>query len=463
MLLALALVAGACGDGGDGGTTGTALGAPGTTLAAGDERHWVVVFDGPPDLTGHRGDPVAVVDALQDHARERQRPVVEAAEAAGLEHRSRWVTNTLAVVGDAGLGERLAGLPGVTAVVEEATPAPPGREALADGAPAPDGPTEAVRRTGAPTLWAGGRRGAGTTVATIDTGVDATHPALAGPWAAGGAWFDAVGGCAQPCDPVGHGTATASLAVGGGGVGVAPDAALVAARACTAAGCRLDDLAAALEWVLAPPGADGRPDPTRRPDVLVAAWELPPGTPGLEGLGRVLDAAGVVAVFAAGDDGPTCGTVGEPVAAGEVLGVAALGPDDAVDPRSSRGAAPADPSTSSPDTPPDTSSAASPGRSSAGTLPVPALAAPGVDVVVARPGGGWATGSGTSMAAPLVAGGAALLLGGPGGQGERDPAAVARALVGTAVGLPDGSCGPPAPPNASTGAGRVDLEAAGRR
>jgi subtilisin family serine protease len=493
-VLALVLLVGACGGGGEGATDGGdgGLGVPGTTVAPGEERHWVVVFDGPPDLGSHRGDPHAVVAALQVHARDRQAAAIGEVAAAGLEHRSRWVTNTLTVVGDASLGGRLAGLPGATAVVEETTPAPPGREALGDGAPAPEGPTDAVARTGAPTLWAGGRRGAGVTVATIDTGLDPTHPALAGPWAAGGSWFDAVGGCDQPCDPVGHGTATASLAVGGGGVGTAPDAALVAARACTATGCRLDDLAAALEWVLAPTGPDGDPDPSRRPDVLVAAWELPPGTPGLGGLGRVLDAAGIVAVFAAGDGGPSCGSVGEPVAAGEVVGVAALGADDEVDPRSSRGgSSPGRSTTGGPGSTTDPGTAATGGTATgpdgtaagdgASPLPVPALAAPGVDVVVARPGGGWGTGSGTSMAAPLVAGGAALLLGGTGDRtastseaGPADghgggagsaasalrPDGVVARLVATAAGLPDGTCGPAGPPNATTGAGRVDLAAA---
>jgi hypothetical protein len=33
-------------------------------------------------------------------------------------------------------------------------------------------------------------------------------------------------------------------------------------------------------------------------------------------------------------------------------------------------------------------------------------------------------------------------------------------LVATAAGLPDGTCGPAGPPNATTGAGRVDLAAA---
>lgn len=45
-----------------------------------------------------------------------------------------------------------------------------------------------------------------------------------------------------------------------------------------------------------------------------------------------------------------------------------------------------------------------------GVLSKPDLVAPGVDITSAAPGGGYDTRSGTSMAAPFVSGGAALLM-----------------------------------------------------
>lgn len=143
-------------------------------------------------------------------------------------------------------------------------------------------------------------RGAGATVAVIDTGVDTRHPALADRVAAS---VDCVGAEGDPdrcraggdTDPDGHGTHVAGVVAAApddddGVVGVAPDARLLAVRALLPAACDRrpcggtghgDDVAAGLRWAVRAgadvanlslgPGAGGTGD-----DLLAAieeAWE----------------------------------------------------------------------------------------------------------------------------------------------------------------------------------------------
>jgi subtilisin family serine protease len=94
-----------------------------------------------------------------------------------------------------------------------------------------------VSRIGAPAAWAVSS-GAGTVVAVIDTGVDATHPDLQGQVLAG---YDFVNDDADPADDHGHGTRmsgiiAARLGNGEGGVGVAPDARVLPVKVLAADG-----------------------------------------------------------------------------------------------------------------------------------------------------------------------------------------------------------------------------------
>jgi subtilisin family serine protease len=256
----------------------------------------------------------------------------------------------------------------------------------------------------APEVWAKGVTGKGIVVAGADTGADWTHPALQSKyrgWSGGVAqhdynWFDPWDGSAEPMDDNGHGTYTVGLAVGGDGagnqIGVAPGAQWIACRNMRNGIGNPGTYVSCMEFFLAPfphggdPFRDGRPD--LAPDVVNNSW----GCPAREGCRadtlnlalQNLKAAGIMMVAAAGNDGPACGTVGDPPAnSAAAFSVGASDRDNALAFFSSRGP-------------------------SAGLLK-PDITAPGYMVRSSIPGGKYTISAGTSAASPHVAGAVALL------------------------------------------------------
>jgi subtilisin family serine protease len=201
-------------------------------------------------------------------------------------------------------------------------------------------------------------------VAIIDTAIDQTHPDLAGAVAQS---FDATGtSLAQR-----HGTAVASLIAGHGGLnGVAPGARILAAQAFAPNGDEAQgttfSIVKAIDWAAANGarvinmGFGGPADPALRRSVAAA------------------NEKNIVLVAAAGDSGPKSPAI-YPAADENVIAVAATDADDKLFPASSHGR-------------------------------YVALAAPGVDVRIATPGGSYALGSGTSYSAAEVSGMVALML-----------------------------------------------------
>jgi subtilisin family serine protease len=251
-------------------------------------------------------------------------------------------------------------------------------------------------------------KGEGVVVAVIDSGVDGAHPELAG--AVAGA-FDVVGGAAQPHA---HGTAVAAaIAARGELTAMAPEARLLAIRAFAggpssprATGTSFQILKA-LDWAY-----------SRQAKIVNLSFAGPRDPL----LGRALDAArdrGLVLIAAAGNAGPRSPAL-FPAAERSVIAVTAIDARDALYPAASRG----------------------------GHI---ALAAPGVDVVVAAPGGGYGLTSGTSIAAAHVSGLAALLLA---RKPNLPPARLKALLTGTAKDLG------PAGNDASFGAGLPDIRKA---
>jgi serine protease AprX len=250
---------------------------------------------------------------------------------------------------------------------------------------------------GAPTLWARGVTGVGAVVASLDTGASVDHPDLAGGWRAGpGGWLDPFRHTALPYDPAGHGTQTLGVvaggAAGGTAIGVAPGARWIAAKIYDDAGrSTVSVIHQAFQWVLDP---DGDPATDDTPDVVTASWGALSANacdltfaPDL----AALRSAGILVVAAAGNAGPAPATSVSPANNPGAFSAGAVDATGAVWAWSSRG----------------------PSACTGGVFPD--VVAPGVDVWTAeRPAGGvpgYAVVTGTSIAAPHVAGAAALLRG----------------------------------------------------
>ncbi len=207
-------------------------------------------------------------------------------------------------------------------------------------------------------------RGDKVLVAVLDSGVDASHPELQGVIAGS---FDALGG---PGAAHGHGTATAALIAGHARLtGAAPGARILTARVFdsgpNARGTSFNILKG-LDWAVAK-GARvinmsfaGPPDPALH-RALEGAWKR-----------------GVVLVAAAGNGGPKSPPL-YPGADPRVIAVTATDERDHIYSASNRG----------------------------GYIGV---AAPGVDLLVAAPQGGYVIGSGTSFSSAEVSGVVALML-----------------------------------------------------
>ncbi len=102
--------------------------------------------------------------------------------------------------------------------------------------------------------WDAGATGQGAKLAVLDTGVDATHPDLAGRVAAAEDFTGAV----DPTDRLGHGTHVAGIAAGSGAAaagerrGLAFDADLLVGKVCDDTGsCADSAIIAGMEWAAA--------------------------------------------------------------------------------------------------------------------------------------------------------------------------------------------------------------------
>ena len=284
--------------------------------------------------------------------------------------------------------------------------------------------------------------GSGVTIAVLDTGIDARHADLDGGKLT--AFADCLASaCTEvaPYDDNGHGTHVASIIAGDGDAepgrphrGVAPGATLVGVKVLDSRGTgSMSGVDRAIEWVIANRGRLG----IRAINLSLSTTGCADGADSTAALITQAADKGIAAFAAAGNKGPKSCTVASPAAAADAITVAAM----------------ADPDDNEGSRPPGFSLAdfSSRGPTADGRLK-PDLAAAGVDISAARSGTvtSYAVKSGTSMAAPFVAGAGALAL-------QANPALDARTLkhllTTTAV-----DAGPPGPDN-EYGHGRLDVEA----
>ncbi|TDC73049.1 S8 family serine peptidase [Streptomyces hainanensis] len=245
-----------------------------------------------------------------------------------------------------------------------------------------------LRQIGAPEVWESGLDGSGVEVAVLDTGVDGAHPDLAGQLVAEADFTGGSPAEGPAPDENGHGTHVASVLAGTGAAadgarqGVAPGARLLSGRVLDGEGAGYASwVIAGMEWA-AERGAD------------IVNLSLGGRASGVDPVSAAVDALsaeyGTLFVVAAGNVGPTIGSIGTPGIAESALTVGAARADGGAYHGSSRGP-------------------------TAGTYRAkPDVLAPGVSIVGARAGGGegqdpYVAMTGTSQAAPHVAGAAALL------------------------------------------------------
>lgn len=317
-------------------------------------------------------------------------------ERGGRDLKKLWIRNAMAAVVPAETISQLAAMPTIQSVsLDHAVKSP---KANYTALSKPDWNIELI---GADQLWEQNITGHGVVIANMDTGVDHRHLDLESQWRGGdNSWFDPHGEHDSPYDVDGHGTQTMGVMVGGDStgtnVGIAPDAKWIAVKIFSDEGtAKLSDIVMGFQWLLDP---DGNPVTNDSPHVVNNSWVFS-NTVGDCDLGlqddiELLREAGIAVVFSAGNYGPAPSSDASPANNAGSLAVGAVDSD------------------------PNSTLSRITGRgpsSCAGAMDVyPQLVAPGEDIKTTDLTFGFIEDnsisvSGTSFAAPHVAGAIALL------------------------------------------------------
>lgn len=305
------------------------------------EADYIVILKEQADLSSAESlrtkeEKGALVFALLNEVAQRtQPPVQRALTAQGAAVVPFWITNALHVRGPVGTIFSLAARSDVARidpnpVIVAKLPPTDARAAV------PNAVEPGVTLINAPSLWSRGFNGQNIVIGGNDTGYRWSHAALKNKYRGWNGttadhnynWHDAIhsgGGicgadASAPCDDDGHGTHTMGTMVGDDGgsnqIGVAPGARWI--------GCRNMDQGAGtpttymecLQWFIAPTNlANANPNPALAPHVINNSW----GCPTSEGCAantllssiEAVRAAGIVVVVAAGNAGSGCSTVND--------------------------------------------------------------------------------------------------------------------------------------------------------
>lgn len=355
-----------------------------------------------------------VYEQLVRVAQRSQRALRNYLTAHGMRHRAYYLVNMIAIPqADGNLVRELATRPEVARI--ELNPRVRSRALITEKEP--DFSTDQeqtipwnLKLINADKVWEMGITGEDVVVASADTGIDWTHPALIEHYRGYRGetadhnfnWFDAVEGAPEPHDPDDHGTVTLGVVVGDDGernrTGVAFGAQWIGCRNMDVGGFGTPEwYIGCMEFFLAPYPIGGDPmkdgDPSKAPQIINNSWGCPPeegcSPETLKEAVERVRAAGILFVAAVGNEGPICSSVLDPPAIYEAaFTVGATDRNDQIARFSSRGPV-----------------------TFFGTTQIePDVSAPGVSIRGPIPGGGYLSVSGTSLAAPHVAGVAALML-----------------------------------------------------
>jgi subtilisin family serine protease len=419
------------------------------------EYHVIVRFASPDATPDYLGEMAASAPTLKQRYEKIGNRLRSSAAPLNLALRGRssvvrrfWIANIAEMRVDREALLDLAGRDDVVMIAPNASIELLDPVSITDAVSAAAGAGPNLQAIGARALWVRGLTGKGRLVASLDTGVEGVHPALANSWRGkhgdtSASWFDPLNG-SVPTDASGHGTHVMGIMVGRDGadtIGLAPDAEWICAAVVDrgrSLATTFTDILAALQWIVDP---DGNPATMSDvPDVVCNSWGVsqeiisPCDQFFFEAIDNV-EAMGIVCVFAAGNEGPYTMSIRNPA-------------DRATSPTASFSVGAADANVSGFPVPAFSSRGPS---ACDGSAKKPEIAAPGVAIRSAFKGQTYKLINGTSMAAPHVAAAVALLRQ---YNPELTPEQIKTALLTTARDIDA-----PGEDNAS-GRGLIDLEAA---